>query len=166
MRQLKEIQTFASNRALFILISVLFTCVLIGITIPFVMDKPADQEAIVGLSIAVLVIFGSFFLLLKMKFELTLKPDRLSFRFRPFNASTKEYKIDELASWSVENHKWYHGFGYKTRLNGGQVYVMSPGKVLAITTKDGRKYRFGINQPEKVKRFITSNWEVNKNMYG
>ncbi len=166
MRQVKEIQSFRDNSSIFILISVLFAGVLIGVSIPFETQQQTDQEAVIGLSIAVLVTLGSYILILKMKFELTVLADGLSFTFQPFLLKSKQFKLTEIANWSIENHKWYHGLGYKRRFNRQQVFVMSPGKVLAITTKDGNNYRFGINRPELVKRFIEENWENKNTLYG
>ncbi len=114
----------------------------------------------------VLIVVLTILAILQMKTYVRLETKKLVFKSSPLLKRRKTIKLPEIQSWEITNHRWIDGLGYRVNFKGTWSYVMSPGKVLAITTNDGRKYRFGINQPEKVKRFITSNWEGNKNMYG
>ncbi len=102
----------------------------------------------------------------RIKTYLRLETDKFIFRTSPVLPRRKTIRWDEVQSWHIARHTWRNGLGYKTHFNGNRFYVLLPGKVLCITTKDGRNYRFGINRPALVKRFIVENWEQKDTVYG
>ncbi len=166
MRQVKEVQTIRDNRPIFILMMLTLGLPLMSAVIPFFTNEELNSKDLMGMALVPIVLAITLLLLLKMKTELIIKSDKITYRFNPFIIKQKEVLLKEISSWAIENHKWINGLGYRLTMNGGSIYVMSPGKVLAITTKDGRKYRFGINRPALVKRFIVENWEQKDTVYG
>lgn len=166
MRQIKEIQTIRDHRPIFILMLLALGLPALGMFIPLFTGEMSGSDEFVGFAIVVLVLGLTLFLLLKMKTEVRIMPDQVSYKFNPFINKSREIKLSEMSSWSIQNHKWIHGLGYKVTLGGGRVYVMSPGKVLTITTKDGKSFRFGINKPEAVQRFIAEHWDQKESTYG
>ncbi len=165
MRQVKEVQTIRDNRPIFILMMLALGLPLMSAVIPFFTNEELNSKDLMGMALVPIVLAITLLLLLKMKIELIIKSDKITYRFNPFIIKQKEVLLKEISSWAIENHKWINGLGYRLTMNGGSIYVMSPGKVLAITTKDGRNYRFGINRSEVVKQFITENWEKKKTIY-
>lgn len=139
---------------------------LLGMLMSLFMGKEVDNESLVGMAVVPIILGVTLFVLLRMKTEVILHTDKVTFRSNAFMSKYKDIKLNELSSWWVTDHKWINGLGYRRSLNGDRVYVMSPGKALVITTKAGRKYRFGINRPEVVKRFIAENWEEKNKVYG
>ncbi len=150
---------------MFIILLLALGLPLVGLLIPIIQKDDMGSDEWIAFAIVPFILAISLFVVLRMKTELNLYQDEIIFRFNPFIARKKTLKLSEIKNHYIADHKWRHGLGYKMTMDGGRVYVLSPGKVLVIET-DKRKYRFGINRPEKVKRFIAENWEEKNKVYG
>ncbi len=166
MRYLTEIQRFRDNTYIFGGIMVILCLPLILMVSPLALDKVMETGEWVGLGFSLLSLLLCALLLTTMNTYLRMEPDRIIYRSNPFVLNRKTIQFDEIAEWSIANHRWVHGLGYRITMGGGWVYVMKPGKALAITTKDGRNYRFGINRPALVERFMEEHREQKERSYG
>lgn len=166
MRSLTEIQRFRDNPFIFwgLMAALAIPLILVAVEIGQLRNIGNDEWGGLAFTGGALLLSG--LLLATMKTHLRLETDKILYRSNPFMAKRKSLRLDELAEFYVSSHKWVHGLGYKITMNGGRVYVLKPGKVLVIKTKDGRSYRFGINRPGLVKRFMKENWERNEKSYG
>lgn len=166
MRSLVEIQRFKDSRFAFILIVVLGLMPLALFTVGWSQMQEFSGEDIWTIAGTILISSLTILVMLRIKTKVQLNPDQLIFQTKPFFNRKKAIACTDIIEWKILEHRWKDGLGYQKSLSGKNTYVMSPGKALMIKTKDGRTYKFGINKPAIVKRFIQENWEQNETMYG
>lgn len=167
MRTLVEIQSFRDNRLVYILTMTLLLLPFLLLIVGFVKTERINEEEWVGSLIGMVSLLGAVVLLTCMKSYLKLEEKQLVYRTNPLWKNRKTINRSKVEQWYIANHRWQHGLGYKMLMSGGWAYVMKPGKVLVVKTRDGRNYRFGINRPKLVERFLETNWEEGNQMqYG
>ena len=100
----------------------------------------------------------TYLFIFRMDTLVELTSQGVSFKVFPLNKKLRLISTEDIASLSITNHKWWHGFGYRYSLSGARIFAMKPGRVLKLVTKSGKKFLFGINREHLVKRFIQEEW--------
>mgnify|MGYP006290202977 FL=1 len=119
----------------------------------------ANNEDFYAMIFTIIVMALTFLYIFKMNSVVEISADGLGFKEFPFSRNLRFIPIEEVASLIIADHKWWHGYGYRNSFSGGgRIYAMTPGKVLKLVTKSGKKYQFGINRRKLVKRFIEEEW--------
>lgn len=157
MRKVTETQLLSQNRPVMILMAGILLPILILLIVKL-NEESANTGDFFGLLFTILIMSATFLLLFKMKTKVVLSSTEVRYRSFPFKARLDSIPVTEITSAGITKHKWYHGYGYRYAMGGIRVFAMKPGKVLKITTKSGKNYRFGINHQELVKRFIKEEW--------
>ncbi len=166
MRNLVEIQRFKDSKlALIAIVSLCFIPLGLFAIGWSQMKEYGTQEvwAIAGTTLTTCI---TTLILLKIKTMVQLDSNKLTYQSRPFFAKHKTISIHDIEEWKIQGHRWIDGLGYHHSMMRKRSYVMTPGKALVIKTRDGRTYKFGINRPGMVARFIKAHWEQNEEMYG
>ena len=164
MNTINETQNFRQNKFLLILISAILVAAFTSLIFQMTHLKESASDDFMGMTLSLVLLALVVLFLFNLKTSVTLKSNKLSFKSNPFSRSEREIPLANIKSWSIESHKWHQGLGYRRSLGKLKVYVMVPGSVLAIEDTAGYKYRFGINRPKMVKRYIDDHWskeEVN-----
>lgn len=67
----------------------------------------------------------------------------------------KQLCFDDIASISIVQSAWYHGWGVRLIKNGdGVLYSVAGSKAVELVLKSGQIIRLGTTQPEKLKAAI------------
>jgi len=67
----------------------------------------------------------------------------------------KSFVVSDIQSAAIVRNRWYYGWGIK-RIPGGWVYNVSGFDAVEIQLNDGRNYRIGTDEPEKLHAAIES----------
>src|SRR5690606_36821316 len=105
-----------------------------------------DNESLLGIALTISITTLTMVVLLRMKTFIQLEPNKLTYQSRPFFEKKKTIAIEDIEHWEIHKHRWMEGLGYRSSMQGTCIYVMTPGNVLLIKTRDGRPYKFGINR--------------------
>lgn len=163
---MNETQNFRQNKVLLILISAILVAAFSALVYQMMHIERSASDDFMGMILSMVMLVLVVLFLFNLKTSVTLKSNRLTFKSNPFSRSEKELPLSEIKSWSIESHQWYEGLGYRRSLGKLKVYVMVPGKVLAIESTSGHKYRFGINRPKMVQRYVDEHWAKNNTSHG
>ena len=112
-------------------------------------DNPAPSLlylGIIGLLLLLLVLFSNltvtgFPTYLEMKYGIGL--------FR------KSFQYQDIRSCSIKKNHWFYGWGVR-KIPGGWLYNVSGSMSVQLDMKNGRMYRIGTDEPEKLMEFIKS----------
>ncbi|WP_417602180.1 hypothetical protein [Owenweeksia hongkongensis] len=166
MRSLVEIQRFKDSKLALVLIVVLGLTPLLLFAIGWSQMKEFATDDLWTMAATVLAISLPIFISLRIKTMVQLDSNKIVYQSKAFFNRKSTIPIGNIKEWSITDHRWTDGLGYQHSLQRKSTDVMRPGKALVIKTRDGRTYKFGINRPGMVKRFIHNNWEQNEKMYG
>lgn len=166
MKSITEIQSFKDSRPALIIIVILGLLPLALFAVGWSQMKSYDNEILIGMALTISITALTLLVLLKMKTFVQLEPKQLVYQSRPFFKNRKTIAVEDIEHWEINKHRWMDGLGYRSTLQGTRMFVMTPGNVLTIKTRDGRTYKFGINRNGMVLRFIKTHWEQNEDMYG
>ena len=166
MQRLVEKQYLRENRPVFILLFLAVGTPVVALLAGINRGPALDNNQILSLSLTLLVLVITLGLLFRAQTFLQIEPDKLSFRSPLVFGRMRFIDKNDVQHWEIVKHKWHHGFGLKVRPDSRQVYVLKPGNALIIETTSGKNYRFGINRPAAVKRFIETHWKRNEERYG
>lgn len=157
MQKVTETQKLSENRPVMILMAGIYLPV-IGLLIwKMAEDRPASEDFF-GLVFTILIMALTFFFLFRIKTTVVLSPEEIRYQSSPFPGGLDALPVSEIASVSIEKHKWTHGYGYRYGFSGTRIMAMKPGKVLVVITRKGKQFRFGINREAVVSRFIEQEW--------
>lgn len=165
MNKITEIQRLRSNR--FLLLFLLVITLPIGrLEMQLIKSMGVINNEIISLGISILgiALFSGFFFQLSV--SVTYAPNHISYSFKPILRKTRKIAVNDITSWEIVNHPFFQTLGIYTNFQGDWSFTMMPGKALLLKTRDGRSFKFGINDPEKVLRFIKTHWEQKEVSYG
>ncbi|MDZ7849231.1 MAG: hypothetical protein U5L96_22315 [Owenweeksia sp.] len=166
MRQLTETQRIRDYKPVYFLLLLATTLPAVIVATELARAENTGLGEWPGIIAALSVLAISLLVILPLKTEVKLTHDALYYKANPWARKLRKMHLHELREYYLANHMWHHGLGYKTTLHTGFVYVLKPGKVLVVKTMAGRTYRFGINRPGLVQKFINDHWTEKKESYG
>jgi len=116
-------------------------------------EPPSEDSganfAITAIMVLILFVLGSFSTL-----TVTLDEQLLKIRFG-WGIFRKNFRLNEIAAVKrVKNH-WYYGWGIRFWLWSRMwIYNISGFDAVELTMKNGRIYRIGTNEPEKLEEAL------------
>ena len=116
----------------------------------FVAGREEMNAAILVLMGLSLLIVGSFSTL-----TVTVDGANLSIKFG-WGIFRKSFPLQDIISVRAARHKWYHGWGIRYWVPSQMwIYNISGFDVVEIEMKDGKKYRIGSDEVEKLVETIS-----------
>ncbi len=111
--------------------------VLVAMRDPAIAVIPAVVLVVLGVSLG---LFGA------LTVEVT--PQRLSLRFGP-GVVRKEFPMNEISAAGAVRNRWYYGWGIRLTPHGW-LFNVSGLDAVEIELTDGRKYRIGTDEPQRL----------------
>ncbi len=122
-------------------------------------NPPGTQEVVLAIigGIAVPVLVGALFLLLKLETE--VRSDGLYVRFAPFHIRFRRFAPDDLAEYYARQYKpirEYGGWGIRCSFKNGKAYNTSGDRGVQLVFKSGRQLLIGSQKAEELAQAIRS----------
>jgi hypothetical protein len=67
----------------------------------------------------------------------------------------KKFEYKDIQSCSIQKNHWFYGWGVR-KIPGGWLYNVSGSISVQLDMKNGRMYRIGTDEPEKLLEFLRS----------
>jgi hypothetical protein len=67
----------------------------------------------------------------------------------------KKFNYKDIKNFSREKNPWYFGWGIR-KIPGGWLFNVSGSQSLQVNMKNGKMYRIGTDEPERLSEFIKS----------
>jgi hypothetical protein len=93
-------------------------------------------------------------LILLATLTVTVDDDYVSIKFGP-GLIRKKFKLNDIESCNIVRNKWWYGWGIHLT-PGGWLFNVGGLDAVELVMKNGRKYRIGTDEPEKLSAFIQS----------
>lgn len=138
------------------------------------MEKHKHTQAgyVIIISLAITMILGSYFtkidelesaayvififllicLILFYSLTITITENFLKIRFG-VGIISKQFPLNEITSYKIVKNPWYYGWGIHLTPHGC-LYNVSGFYAIEITTKTGKKYRIGTDDPERLENIL------------
>jgi hypothetical protein len=110
-------------------------------------DKPAPSWFYLGFLLLFLVLLGLFSSLTVTGFT-----DHLEIKFG-IGLIRKRFYYKDIRSCSVQKNPFIYGWGIR-KIPGGWLYNISGSMSVQLDMKDGKMYRIGTAEPQKLEQFI------------
>lgn len=139
---------------------------LIG-TMVRVWNSERSSEAVVGLTITIIVSLGIITFFSLSKLMTTVDDKAIYYRFPPFVNSEKSLTKDDISEVYVRKYKpltEYGGWGYRVRPGKGRALNVSGNMGLQIIRKNGKALLIGTQKPKELEKAIDrlkENWKLN-----
>lgn len=116
-------------------------------------DNPAPTVLYWGFIAFFLVLFSLF-----SHLSVTGHTDHLKIAFG-IGLIRKRFYFKDIRECSIEKNPWYYGWGIR-KTPEGWLYNVSGSWSVQLNMKDGKKYRIGTPEPEKLAGFIQTRIEL------
>jgi len=110
-------------------------------------DRPAPSLFYVGFLILFLILLGLFSTLTVTGFS-----DYVEMKFG-IGLIRKKFHYKHIQSCSVQKNPFLYGWGIR-KIPGGWLYNVSGSMSVQLDMKDGKMYRIGTDEPQKLEEFI------------
>jgi len=112
-------------------------------------DKPAPSLVYLGIILLLLILLALF-----SNLTVTGFPTYLEMKFG-IGLVRKKFEYQDIKSCSIQKSPWYYGWGIR-KIPGGWLYNVSGLWCVQLDMKNGKIYRIGTDDPEKLVEFIKS----------
>ncbi|MGB8657651.1 MAG: hypothetical protein WCE90_07685 [Candidatus Zixiibacteriota bacterium] len=112
-------------------------------------DKPAPSSLYLGLIVFFLLLLALFSTLTVTGF-----PTYLEIRYGA-GLFRKKFEYQDIRSCSIQKNHWFYGWGVR-KIPGGWLFNVCGSMSVQLDMKNGKMYRIGTDEPEKLVEFIKS----------
>jgi hypothetical protein len=110
-------------------------------------DRPAPSSFYLGIILLLLVLLALF-----SNLTVTGFPTYVEMKFG-IGLIRKKFEYNDIRTCSVQKNPWYYGWGIR-KIPGGWLYNISGLMSVQFDMKNGKMYRIGTEEPEKLEEFI------------
>jgi hypothetical protein len=116
-------------------------------TVVFLNETGARGPALLFAELALLACLALFYSL-----TVEVDHDAVSLRFG-VGLIRRRFLLAEIATTEAVRNRWFHGWGIR-RIRGGWLFNVSGFDAIEIGLTDGRRYRIGTDEPDRLLREI------------